>query len=240
VPGKEGVVRHFLMRFDVSNPLAPKLIGSFNVPGYVLDYDAVEHTAVTLDHQPVVVQGHSWEECSQKLPSAWFDDQAQACRGFSATLHRLSIAESGVKVAGSLRDDRLLWSTPRRGDGRLFFAGGYYYGVGGGIGAPSGDYYYGGWSWASQQITVVDSSTLAHSVVEAPGVWNTVPNGTSLVLAPSAGQPLTVIDGSDAEHPVLIEGKETALGYTNHLAISGRDVFLSQGDGGVQHMALPE
>ena len=48
-----------------------------------------------------------------------------------------------------------------------------------------------------------------------------------------------VIDGSDAEHPALWEGEETALGYTNHLAVSGKDVFLAQGDGGVQRMSLP-
>ncbi len=240
VVGKTDVVRHYLMRIDVSNPLAPKLIGSFNVPGYVLDYDAVKHTAVTLDHQPVVVQGRSWEECQQKLPSGWFDEQAHACRGYSATLNRLSVGATSVQLVGSWRNDRLLWSTPRRGDGRLFFAGGYYYGYPSGATADGPGYYYGGWSWASQQITVVDSATFAHSVIEAPGVWNTVPNGTSLVLAPSAGQPLTVLDGTDAEHPLLVTGKETALGYTSHLAISGGDVFLSQGDGGVQHMTLPE
>ena len=145
-----------------------------------------------------------------------------------------------MHLEDSLHDDRLLWTTPRRGDGRLFFTGyyGYYGGYGDGGIAPGG-YYYGGWSWASQQVTVVDSATLAHSQIEAPGVWNVVPSGKSLVLAPSAGQPLSVIDGSDAEHPILNTGKETALGYTNHLSISGKDVYLSQGDGGVQHMLLP-
>jgi uncharacterized secreted protein with C-terminal beta-propeller domain len=241
VKGKDGVVRHYLMRIDITDPLQPKLLGTFNVPGYLIDYDAAKQTAVTLDHQPVVVQGKSWEECQQKLPTGWFDSEANACRGYSATLYRVSVTTDSVKVQGTLRNDRLLWSTPRRGDGRLFFAGGGYYGGPGYAGdiAVGPGYYYGGWSWASQSITVVDSDTFAHSVVEAPGVWNTVPNGTSLVLAPSAGQPLTVIDGSDAEHPVLRSGEDTALGYTNHLSISGQDVYLSQGDGGVQHMLLP-
>jgi hypothetical protein len=39
------------------------------------------------------------------------------------------------------------------------------------------------------------------------------------------------LDAADAEQPHLLTGDETALGYTNHLSISGKDVFLSQGDG---------
>jgi hypothetical protein len=241
VQGKPDVVRHFALRIDVSDPLSPSLIGSYNVPGYLVDFDAAEHAAVTLDHQPLAVKGSSWEDCAQKLPSGWFDETASLCRGYTATLHRVSLAAASARVLDSLRDDQLLWTTPRRGDGRLFFTGGYYgYGYGiADVGFGPGGYYYGGWSWATQQITVVDSATLAHGTIEAPGVWNVLPSGTALVLAPSAGQPLSVIDGSDAEQPVLRAGEETALGYTNHLSISGKDVFLSQGDGGVQRMTLP-
>jgi hypothetical protein len=66
-------------------------------------------------------------------------------------------------------------------------------------------------------------------------VSDPLPSGQTLVLAPSAGQHLAVIDGSDASSPT----PDTALGYANHLSISGSDVYLSQGDGGVQHMTLP-
>jgi hypothetical protein len=119
----------------------------------------------------------------------------------------------------------------------LFFTngGGYYYGE---VAYDSVGGYYG-WSWSSQHITVVNSKTLQHGTIEAPGVWNSLPYGKTLILAPSAGQTLTVIDATDAARPTLWEGEETALGYTNHLSVSGKDVFLSQGDGGVQHMSLP-
>jgi hypothetical protein len=236
IPGKEGVVRHFALRIDVSEPLAPKLIGQYNVPGYLVDFDAKQAVAVTLDHQPHSVAGASYEECSAKLPNGYWDG-AKKCLGHSATLNRVSLSGEQGRVLDSARMDELAWSTPRRGDSRLFFTnGGYYYG---GIAYDSVGGYYGGWSWSSQHITVVDSATLQHGTVEAPGVWNSLANGKSLILAPSAGQPMTVIDGTDAEQPSLVEGEETALGYTNHLSVSGKDVFLSQGDGGVQHMRLP-
>lgn len=235
VAGKDGVVRHFALRLDVENPLKPRLIGSYNVPGYVVDFDAATQTAVTLDHQPIDVAASSWEDCYTRLPGAWFDVETSKCRGYAVKLYRASLAERQARVLGSMRADELIWSTPRRGDGRLFFTGGY--GYGGYI--ADGPGYYGGWSWASQQVTVVDSATLAHGTIEAPGVWNVLPNDKSLILAPSAGQPISVIDGTDATAPKLRSGKEEALGYTSHMSVSGDDVFLSQGDGGVQRMTLP-
>ncbi len=239
VPGKENVVRHFALRIDVSEPLSPTLIGSFNIPGYLVDFDAASDSAVSLDHQPVNLPGESWEECNQALPNSWFDEQAGLCRGHTATLKRLTLGASRAQVKESLRLDELVWSTPRRGNGRLFFTAGYYGGIAVSAGATDSAFYGGGWSWASQKITVVDSATLLYGAIEAPGVWNVVPSDQSLILAPSAGQPLTVIDGSDAEHPQLRVTADTALGYTTHLSLSGSDVFLSQGDGGVQHMTLP-
>jgi hypothetical protein len=235
IPGKDGVVRHFALRIDVSDPLRPTLIGQYNVPGYLVDFDAERAVAVTLDHQPSSVAGKSYKECAAKLPASYWDGESQ-CVGYTATLKRVSLSSGQAQVLDSARMDELAWATPRRGDSRLFFANsGYYYG--GGIAYDSVGGYYGG--WASQHITVVDSATLQHGAVEAPGVWSSLPHGTSLILAPSAGQALTIIDGTDAEHPTLWQGDETALGYTNHLSVSGKDVFLSQGDGGVQHMSLP-
>jgi hypothetical protein len=238
VLGKDGVVRHFALRIDVSDPLRPTLIGQYNVPGYLVDFDAEKAVAVTLDHQPRSVAGTSYEECSAKLPTSYWDGN-KTCIGYSATLNRVSLAGEQALVLDSARMDELAWATPRRGDSRLFFTNGGYGGYStGGIAYDSIGGYYG-WSWSSQHITVVDSATLQHGTVEAPGVWNSLPNGKSLILAPSAGQPLTVIDGTEATEPALLQGDETALGYTNHLSVSGKDVFLSQGDGGVQHMTLP-
>jgi hypothetical protein len=238
VPGKDEVVRHFALRIGVADPLAPTLVGSYNVPGYVVDFDAATQSAVTLDHQPVQVPGSSHDDCAEKLPTGWYDESARACRGYSSTLHRVSLAASRARVLDSARRDELAWSTPRRGDGRLFFTHGYYgYLVSDAAIGPGG--YYGGWSWATQNITVVESATLAGSTIEVPGVWQVAANGQFLVLAPSAGQPLSVIDAADAERPQLLTGDEMALGYTNHLSVSGKDVFLAQGDGGVQHMTLP-
>ncbi len=241
VAGKEGVVRHYALRLDVSEPLRPRIVGSYNVPGYVVDFDAATQTAVTLDHQPVDVAGSSWDDCNVKLPRSWFDDAAKLCRGYSARLHRMSLAKAQARVLQTLRNDELAWSTPRRGDGRLFFThGGYYYGGGyvsdAGVG-PGG--YYGYWTWATQELTVVDSSTLAQGEVTSPGVWNVLPSGKSLILAPSAGQPLSVIDATNAAEPILRTGDEEALGYTHHMSVSGDFVFLAQGDGGVQRMTLP-
>ena len=233
IPGKDGVVRHFALRIDVSRPLAPRLIGRYNVPGYLVDFDAEKAVAVTLDHQPHSVAGASYEECRAKLPAGYWDGM-KTCIGYSATLNRVSLSGDQARLLDSARIDELAWSTPRRGDSRLFFTNGGYYG-----GDSAYDSVGYGWSWASQHITVVDSATLQHGTVEAPGVWNSLPNGKSLILAPSAGQALTVIDGEDAERPVLWQGEQTALGYTNHLSVSGKDVFLSQGDGGVQRMSLP-
>lgn len=241
VPGKNEVVRQFALRIDLSEPLAPRVIGEYNTPGYLVDFDAQSASFVTLDQQPTQFAAKDQEDCAVKLPTGWFDEQVRLCRGNTATLHRVRVANNAVKIVNSLRKDEIAWATPRRGEGRLFFTHGYGYRYGGGVATsgPAIDGFYRGWAWSSQQIVVVDSNTLDHSAVTTPGVWNVVPQGQSLVLAPSAGQPLTVIDATNAAAPVLSTTEDTALGYTQHLAVDGQDVFLSQGDGGVQHMTLP-
>ncbi len=238
VPNKENVVRHFALRIDVSEPLSPKLLGSINVPGYVIDFDASNDSAVTLDHKPLEIPGSSYEGCYAALPNSWFDESAGLCRGHSATLYRLDLVGGRARIAQTLNHNELAWTTPRRADGRLFFTGGSYGYALGGVATSDGGY-FGGWAWATQNVTVVDSANLAHSKLEAPGVWNVVPSGKSLILAPSAGQPLTIIDATDAEAPELRSTEETALGFTQHVSVSGNDVYLSQGDGGVQRMTLP-
>ena len=237
VPGKKNVVRHFALRLDVSDPLQPKLAGSYNVPGYVVDFDAADNAIVTLDHQPTETQGLDSQACYGQSIGRWFDAMTGICHGYTSQLHRVALGSNGAHITHSLRNDELAWSTPRRAEGRLFFTNNYSYGsyYPGGV----ADGYYGGWSWSSLDVTVVNSDTLAHSKLKAPGIWNSLPSGQSLILAPSAGQPLTVIDGSDVEHPTLRETQDTALGYTEHLSVAGDIVYLSQGDGGVQTMTLP-
>lgn len=236
VPGKENVVRHFALRLDVTDPLKPELEGSYNVPGYVVDFDAASDAVVTLDHQPTSSKGLTSEACYGQTYGRWFDSMTGICHGFETRLHRVALDSGAAHVTETLRDDDLAWSTPRRAEGRLFFIGNYYGGYYGGV---SDGYYYGGWSWPSLDVTVVSSETLAHSKIKAPGVWNSLPSGQSLILAPSAGQPLTVIDASDVNKPKLLESEETALGYTSHLSVVGNTVYLSQNDGGVQAMTLP-
>ena len=238
VPGKPNVVRHFAMRLDISDPLAPKLKGAYNVPGYVVDFDAASNALVTLDHQPTTTKSSSWMACQELVRGGWFEEATGTCHGHTATLDRVLLGSGAARIVTSVRNDELAWATPRRGEGRLFFTGGYYGGYA--VEGPVADGYYGAaWGWSALDITVVDSVSLAQAKIQAPGVWNSLPNGQSLILAPSAGQPLTVIDGSDATHPLLRETTDTALGYTNHMSRAGGTVYLSQGDGGVQAMTLP-
>jgi hypothetical protein len=236
---KQNVVRHFALRLDVSEPLDPKLEGTYNVPGYVIDFDAKNDALVTLDHQPIQTKEGTAEACYALGVGRWFENQAGICHGYETRLHRVALGSSGAQITGTLRNDDLAWTTPRRAEGRLFFTNGYYFGgyPSGGIAVDGG--YYGGWSWSSLDVTVVSSATLAHSKIKAPGVWNSLPNGQSLILAPSAGQPLTVIDASDVSNPKLYQTAETALGYTSHMSVVGSTVYLSQNDGGVQSMTLP-
>jgi len=236
VPGKQNVVRHFALRLDVSNPLQPKLEGAYNVPGYVVDFDAATDTIVTLDHQPTETKDLDQTACYAQPYGRWFEQPTGICHGVASTLNRVTLASGAARIDASLRNDELAWATPRRAEGRLFFTNNYY---GFSVGGPAVDGYYRGWSWSSLNVTVVASDTLDFAKIEAPGVWNSLPSGQSLILAPSAGQPLTVIDASDAKHPKLRESKDTALGYTEHLAVAGDTVYLSQGDGGVQAMTLP-
>jgi hypothetical protein len=239
VPGKQNVVRHFALRVDISEPLSPKLQSAYNVPGYVIDFDATKNALVTLDHQPIATAEATSEDCYAQGIGRWFESQTGICHGYLTRLHRVALGSNGAQVTGTLQDNELAWSTPRRAEGRLFFTSGYYYGGysdGPAIGA--GDY-YGGFRWSSLDVTVVSSDTLAYSKIKAPGVWNSLPSGQSLILAPSAGQPLTVIDASDVKNPKLSESAETALGYTSHLSLLGNTVYLSQNDGGVQAMTLP-
>jgi uncharacterized secreted protein with C-terminal beta-propeller domain len=237
VPDKQNVVRHFALRVDISKPLEPKLAGTYNVPGYAIDFDAKSGTLVTLDHQAIQSQEDSPEACNALGVGRWFQHDAGICHGYQTRLHRLALGSNGAQITGTLQNDELAWATPRRAEGRLFFTsgfGGYY-----GGGAAISDGYYGGWSWSSLDVTVVSSETLAYSKIKAPGVWNSLPHGQSLILAPSAGQPLTVIDASDVQNPKLSESAETALGYTSHMSLVGNTVYLSQNDGGVQTMTVP-
>ena len=238
VPNKENVVRNFALRLDVTNPLHPKLEGSYNVPGYVVDFDAASSTIVTLDQQPTASQADSYDTCYKQGPTRWFDATTGICHGYSSQLHRVALSSGAAHVTNTVRNDDLAWATPRRAEGRLFFTtyGGYYGGVSGGA---VYDGYYGGWYWSSLDVTVVSSETLASTKIEVPGVWNSLPSGQSLILAPSAGQPLTIIDASDIDKPVLRETKDTALGYTTHMSVVDDTVYLSQEEGGVQAMTLP-
>ena len=233
VPGKQNVVRHFALRLDISNPLKPKLEGAYNVPGYVVDFDAAKDAVVTLDHQPTETTGQGLEACYAQNYGRWFDQTTGVCHGYTSRLHRVALGSNTARITETVRNDELAWSTPRRADGRLFFTNNYYYG------GPIYDGYYGGWSWSSLDVTVVSTETLEYSKIKAPGVWNSLPSGTSLLLAPSAGQPLTVIDASNVKKPKLLETQETALGYTQHMSVVDGTVYLSQGDGGVQAMTLP-
>ncbi|HKO48444.1 MAG TPA: beta-propeller domain-containing protein [Polyangiaceae bacterium] len=235
VPGKQNVVRHFALRLDVSEPLQPKLKGSYNVPGYVVDFDAAKDQIVTLDHQPTQTKDLDSQACYAQPSGRWFEQATGICHGYTSQLHRLVLASDGARVSQTLQNDELAWATPRRAQGRLFFTNNYYGYYAGGI----ADGFYGGWSWSSLDVTVVSSDTFAYSKIKAPGVWNSLPNGQSLILAPSAGQPLTVIDASDVKNPQLRQTQDTALGYTEHLSVAGDTVYLSQGDGGVQAMTLP-
>jgi uncharacterized secreted protein with C-terminal beta-propeller domain len=235
---KKDVVRHFALRLDVSEPLDPKLEGIYNVPGYVIDFDAKSDALVTLDHQPTQMDDLTADSCYKLGVGRWFETQTGICHGYETRLHRVVLGSTGATIKGTLRNDDLAWATPRRAEGRLFFTNNYYYGGIASGGSVDGAY-YGGWSWSSLDVTVVNSETLAHSKLKAPGVWNSLPSGQSLILAPSAGQPLTVIDASDVTKPELRETADTALGYTSHMSLVGNTVYLSQNDGGVQTMTLP-
>lgn len=234
VPGKNDLVRHFALRLDISDPLRPKLLGAYNVPGYVVDFDAAHDALVTLDHQATATKLAA-DACYALGNGHWYDGTTGICHGYASSLNRVVLGSGIAHITDTLRSDELAWSTPRRAEGRLFFPSFYsnYYSEGAGGG------YYGGWNWSSLDVTVVNSETLASSKIQAPGVWNSLPNGTSLILAPSAGQPLTVIDGRDVTQLELRQTKEIALGYTEHLSVVDGTVYLSQGDGGVQTMSLP-
>lgn len=236
VAKEENVVRHFAVRLDIENPLRPKLVGSYNVPGYVVDFDAARNEVITLDHQTTETKGQEQPSCYQGAYGRWLDQTTGICYGYRSDLHRVSLAESAAHIEASLHDDAFGWSTPRRAEGRPFFAPSYYYGYYYGPAERFGD---GGWYWSSLDVTIFSSETLQASKIKAPGVWNSLPIGQSLLLVPSAGQPLTVIDASDIQKPTISMSKETALGYTRQVSVAGDTVYLAQGSGGVQTITLP-
>ena len=87
-----GRVRFYLDRLDVSDPRAPRMLDSVNIPGQVAHFDAARDYVVTVEDVFRGEERHSdWGACYAAGARTYFDYEAGRCRVYDRYLNALVI-----------------------------------------------------------------------------------------------------------------------------------------------------
>lgn len=232
VAGEPGRARFYMDRIDVSDPAAPRLVESINIPGSPIWLDAEMGRLVTVDYQTSTRPAATWEECYgdeygyyyYDSDTTW-DEAGGVCitlrrslnlldlRGVTATLiDRLEFGER------KLRDVRV---TPER----VFVGTQPRY----------------SWWWGEDgtehvidprpeliTLTGVESGAFVErssSRMSSPYTWLYAAYGTRAVVLSDTPPSLDVYDAADATDPVLVN-RTLLTGWGYDVRLLG-DVALS-------------
>lgn len=104
-PTDSGRVRYYVDELDLSDPLAPKLARSVNVPGSLVSFDAAASRAVTVDYRRTVTPAVDFDSCTKPADgrdSSWFDYGSKSCVAVHRTFRLSTLTGSTAFFLGSL------------------------------------------------------------------------------------------------------------------------------------------
>jgi hypothetical protein len=255
-PTNDGRVRFYLDRVDFSDPSAPVVLPSVNIPGSLIAFDAESSNAVTADYQNLDIRDVTYQTCMDEYGSWNFDvydpnttDYTNApgvCHAQRQFLRLVAIRDAGVSVIdGYMLDIGEAVTTTSLGDDRLFLAlrhgnGYYWYGT---------DIAYGGTSFQSRDLPIITLAGIRSGRFQAGRIelpagdnWGYAPlaaAGKRAVVSTGFRGKLQVIDATNAEAPHV--AREVALsGYVQDLDIVDGTALASMGYDGVQAIRLAD
>jgi uncharacterized secreted protein with C-terminal beta-propeller domain len=260
-PTNANRVRFYVDRLDVSNPKAPALLPSVNVPGSPVAFDASSNNVVTVDYQQLNFGDMTAEQCRTKYPNAWYEyppntdysiDALVKCHATQQTVNLVALGGDVVKVLASRSlDIGLQVSGVAVGTDRVFLSTGAssYYGRYAAYDCMDCGYGYG---WSSVQTTnlplfVVSglaSSEFAVGSLTLTGgdYWNyggqpLVARGQRALLSSGWRGQLSVVDASNPLSPQLVR-QEPTVGYVQSLNVIGGVGIASMSYDGLQTIRI--
>jgi hypothetical protein len=239
---------------DISDPRAPAVLPSVNLPGSLIAYDAASSNAITSDYRNVTVDA-SQKVCQEEL-GGWFHgasvpvdyvNERGKCTVVEQTLRLVHVADGLARVVDSetLPLGELV-STTALGDDRLFVSLGRPRHNGGfALDAPS--YYYQSFDVDTVPLLVLSglrSGRFTSARVELDGgdSWGSLPllaRGTQAVLSTGFRGKLSVVSAADPARPVILREAELS-GYAYDVDLVGDSAIASLGFDGAQAISLAE
>jgi hypothetical protein len=239
IAGSPTQVKYYLDRVDVSDPYAPRLLPSINVPGIVIHFDAETGALVTRDLQERTVPAQSSDDCYGLGVASPSGD---SCRVFATQLDTLAIEGDRAVRRSRLELDYNRWlRTMAVSDSRVFY-------VTVERETPMAERVYP--DFFSEVTSVLLESVAFESgrLVQLPArELRRVPrntfsyNGELYARGERAfelfGNQATVIDPLDSDTPRLVS-RALADGGCQSLEISGEKAYCAQGEAGVEVIEL--
>ncbi len=238
----DGKVRFYLDEIDVSNPDAPALARSVNVPGSLLAFDPTSARAITVDYKRTYWDGVTdGSTCQEKAPLDYviFDWEGKRC----STVHR---SLRLVKLAGTMATLEQSFELPAARIGSVTVAAprvvlrstsyGYVYDtVPGGATPSSATPTDRLWVMTGMREGAVQTSpAIDLDKGWGGGVWA---EGDRAV-AYTGVRKLAVVDTTSASAAKVIRSVELNGYYPYHVAMSADAAYVSLGDQGLTSVPL--
>jgi hypothetical protein len=253
--------RFYVNRVSLAEPQKPVLGPDVNVPGALLEYDAVNQRGLYTDLERTDVPELTAAECYERYGWAYFEypvsyTDPNEVRGTCST-YRQRIHLGRFVPGGAVRDDLLTLADDERisstsvGGGRALVALGYQYGSYYGYGAYAMDCWGSCYRPASLEPSEVltlagfDTGTFLTgrlTVDRDPSPWWGFWGSPNVYIQGARGlvigeQDALVVDLTDASRPTVLR-TEPLFGYPSDLAHSGTRVLIAEGMQGVQRIDL--
>jgi hypothetical protein len=234
--------RHFLDRFDISDPAAPRALEPVNVPGAPLYYDDENKLAVSVELQRgEPLNGVDWSECPERFALAEYQYETYTCVRYTQTYNLVQVQGDEAVVLDSYRvnEDRLAYSA-FAGDGVLFVSLASSW-----VGQNECENRTSG--YVPAELLVLDGIDRGAFEVGHLSIPDTADSylrcrlpvrlaiGRKVLLAGLSE--LAVVDANDLDNMVVAH-TEPLFGYLEHAGAAGNSALLSLGAQGVRVVDL--
>jgi uncharacterized secreted protein with C-terminal beta-propeller domain len=227
-PSNAARVRFYVDRIDVADPSSPKQLGSVNVPGTLLAFDANSSNVVTANYKQIQKTGLTQVQCYKEFASSSFtydnavyvENGVGTCTTIQQSVSLAKLASNSASVLGSktLEIGQRI-SNLAVGTDRLFMTlgSGYGYGYGYQMLDCMGCGYLS-FQESTMPLLVMsglnsDDFALGKLELSSGDYWSYAPMAASddrVVLATGWQGKLIVVDGSDPKAPVVVRQAELA------------------------------